>query len=163
MTGRPIDIALTNVEAGSDMEELYENVCTLTSEPDLSFNYATNTDLNEWGFSEGCFSCLLQDKKDVFIQVIASYNDREGANRAYKANVDYLIKNDYGRPVETRKLGESSVLFRKKQKDGITYNLIFLKNNVHSAISAKYKKDKPGNVEHILELAGKIERKIPEP
>jgi len=63
MTGRSIDIALTNVEAGSDMEEIYENVCTLTSEPDLSFNYAATEELKKWGFSEGCFTCLLQDKK----------------------------------------------------------------------------------------------------
>jgi len=81
MTGRSIDIALTNVEAGSDLEEIYENVCSLTSDPDLSFNYATTEDLKKWGFSEGCFTCLLQDKKDTIIQVIATYFDREGAKK----------------------------------------------------------------------------------
>ncbi len=123
------------------MEELYENVCTLTSEPDLCFNYATNEELNNWGFSEGCFTCLLQDKKDVFIQVIATYMNREGASMAYNSNVDYLKKHDYGHPVNISTPGESSILFRKKQSDGVAYNLIFLKNRVHVAISGKYKKD----------------------
>jgi hypothetical protein len=162
MTVRSIDIALTNVEAGSDIEEIYENVCTLTSEPELCFNYAETEDLTKWGFSEGCFSCLLQDKKDTIIQVITTYMDREGANCAFKANVDYLKNNDYGRPVKAGTFGESSILFKKKQSDGITYNLIFLKNRVHAALSAKYKKDKPDNIEHIVGLAEKIEGKIPE-
>lgn len=150
------------VEAGNDIEELYENVCTLSSEPELSFNYATTEDLKKWGFSEGCFTCLLQDKKDVFIQVIATYLDKEGAGSAYNANVEYLKNNDYGRPVKTGDLGESSILFKKKQSDGITFNLLFLKNNIHVAISAKYKKEKPENVEHIVHLAEKIEGKIRE-
>ncbi|MBU3966050.1 MAG: hypothetical protein KKG76_01555 [Euryarchaeota archaeon] len=162
MTGRSIDIALTHAEAGSDIEEIYENVCTLTSEPELSFNYAATEDLQKWGFSEGCFSCLLQDKKDTIVQVIATYMDREGANIAFEANVDYLKKNGYGNPVKGGKLGESSILLKKKQSDGVTYNLIFFKNNVHAALSAKYKKDKADNVEHIFEIANKIERKIPD-
>ncbi len=162
MKVRSLDIALTPVEAGSDIEELYENVCTLTNEPELCFNYATTDDLKKWGFSEGCFSCLLQDKKDVFIQVIAAYVSKEGAASAFNANVEYLKNNDYGRPVKTGTLGESSVLFKKKQSDGITFNLIFLKNNVHVAISAKYKKEKPENVEHIVLLAEKIKGKIQE-
>ncbi|GFO97297.1 uncharacterized protein ig2599ANME_1497 [groundwater metagenome] len=162
MTGRSIDIALTQAEAGGDIEELYENVCTLSTEPELCFNYATTEELHNWGFSEGCFSCLLQDKKDAIIQVIATYMDMEGANSAFNANVDYLKKNDYGRPVNAGTLGESSILFKKKQSDGVTYNLIFLKNNVHAALSTKYKKDKADNVEHIFEIAKKIERKIPD-
>ncbi len=160
MAGRSIDIALTHVEAGSDMQEVYENVCTLTSEPELCFNYATNEELNNWGFSEGCFTCLLQDKKDVFIQVITTYMNREGANLAYNANVAYLKKNDYGRPVNIRTPGESSILFKKNQSDGVAYNLIFLKNRVHVAISGKYKKDIPDNVRHIIGFAEKIEGKI---
>ncbi len=162
MIVRSIDIALTNVEAGSDMEEIYENVCTLTSEPELCFNYAATEDLTKWGFSEGCFSCLLQDKKDTIIQVITTYKDREGANCAFDANVDYMKKNDYGHPVKGGTLGESSILLKKKQSDGVTYNLIFFKNNVHAALSAKYKKDKPDNIEQIVGLAEKIEGKIPE-
>lgn len=162
MTGRSIDIALTHVETGSDMEEIYENVCTLTSEPELCFNYAATEDLRKWGFSEGCFSCLLQDKKDTIIQVITTYENREGANCAFNANVDYLKKNDYGHPVKAGTLGESSILLKKKQSDGITYNLIFFKNRVHAALSAKYKKDKPDNIKHIVGLAEKIEGKIPE-
>ncbi len=162
MTGRSIDIALTNLEAGSDMEDLYENVCTLTSDPELCFNYAATDDLRKWGFSEGCFTCLLHDKKDVFIQVIATYADIEGARMAYNANVDYLRKNDYGSPVKAKTLGESSILFKKIQNDGVAYNLIFLKNNVHAALSGKYKKDKPGDIDHIIGLAEKIEGKIQE-
>lgn len=162
MTGRSIDIALTHAEAGSDIEEIYENVCTLTSEPELSFNYAATEDLKKWGFSEGCFSCLLQDKKDTIVQVIATYMGREGANSAFDANVDYLKKNGYGSPVKAGKFGESSILLKKKQSDGVTYNLIFFKNNVHAALSAKYKKDKPDNINHIVGLAQKIEGKIPE-
>ena len=162
MTGRSIDIALTHVEAGSDMDEIYENVCTLTSEPDLSFNYAGTEDLKKWGFSEGCFTCLLQNKKDTIIQVIATYMGREGAKSAFEANVDYLKKNGYGNPVNAGMLGESSIMLKKKQSDGVTYNLIFFKNNVHAALSAKYKKDKTDNIEHIFELAKKIESKIPD-
>lgn len=161
MTERPIDIALTRVEAGSDMEELYENVCTLTSDPELSFNYAASEDLRNWGLSETCFTCLLKDKKDVFIQAISKYSDRGGANSAYKANVDFLKNNDYGSPVNAKTLGESSILFKKIQSDGFVYNLIFLKNKVHAALSAKYKKDKTDNVRHILELGEKIDKKIP--
>lgn len=157
---RSIDIALANIEAGSDMEELYENVCTLSSDPELCFNYAETEELKKWGFSEGCFTCLLRDKKDVFIQVIATYSDREGANCAFNANVDYLMRNDYGIPVKAKTLGESSVLFKKEQSDGVTFNLIFLKNRVHAALSGKYKYNKPGNVWHIIGLAEKIEGKI---
>ncbi len=160
MTGRSIDIALTQVEVGNEIEEIYENVCTLSSEPDLSFNYAATEDLKKWGFSEGCFSCLLQDKKDTIIQAIATYIDREGANSAFEANVDYLKKNGYGNPVKAGIVGESSILLKKKQSDGVTYNLIFFKNNVHAALSAKYKKDKTDNIEHIFEIAKKIENKI---
>jgi hypothetical protein len=39
------------------------------------------------------------------------------------------------------------------------YNLLFLKSNVFVAVSAKYKKDKAENVEHIMALAEKIEGK----
>src|SRR3972149_4336780 len=106
MTRRSIDIALTRIEAGADTEEVYENVCTLSGEPELSFNYATNDDLNNWGFSEGCFSCLLLDKKDVIIQAITTYRHSEGASKAYNANVDYLKKNDYGKPLKAIILGE---------------------------------------------------------
>jgi hypothetical protein len=148
------------MEAGSDMEEIYENVCTLSTDPELCFNYAVTDDLKKWGFSEGCSICLLHDKKDVFIQVIATYSDREGAYRAYNANVNYLVKNDYGSPVKAKNLGESSVLFKKEQSDGVAFNLIFFKNSVHAAISGKYKYDNPDNVLHILGLAEKIEGKI---
>ncbi len=157
---RSIDIALTLAEAGDGMDAVYENVCTLASEPELCFNYATTDDLKNWGFSEGCFSCFLQDKKDVIIQVVTTYKNREGASSAYIADVDYFKKNDYGRPVRTKTFGESSVLFKKKQSDGITYNLLFLKNTTFTAISAKYKKDKDDNIDHIIGLAEKIERKI---
>jgi len=160
MKERSIDIALTNIEAGRDVEELYENICTLSTDPELCFNYAETDELKKWGFSEGCFTCLLRDKKDVFIQVIATYSDREGANRAYNANVDYLMKNDYGSPVKAKTLGESSVLFKKEQSDGVVFNLIFLKNRVHVALSGKYKYDNPDNVRHIMGLAEKIEGKI---
>ncbi len=114
----------------------------LTSEPDLSFNYAATEDLKKWGFSEGCFTCLLQDKKDTYYSGHCHIYDREGAKSAYDANVDYLKKNGYGNPVKAETLGESSILLKKKQNDGVTYNLIFFKNNVHAALSAKYKKDK---------------------
>ncbi|MCX9011326.1 MAG: hypothetical protein OIN66_09405 [Candidatus Methanoperedens sp.] len=160
MTGRPIDIALTKAEAGENMESIYENICTLATEPDLCFNYATTDNLNNWGFAEGCFSCLLLDRKDVIIQVITTYQHRDGAKSAYRADVDYLKKNDYGAPVKTKTLGEASILFEKKQSDGITYNLLFLKDTVFTSISAKYKKDKADNVKHIIGLAEKIEGKI---
>ncbi|VVB96349.1 Uncharacterised protein [uncultured archaeon] len=160
MTERSIDIALTRVEAGDNTEMVHENVCTLLTEPDLNFNYATTEDLTNWGFSEGCFSCLLMDKKDVIIQVITTYDDGEGANRAYNADADYLKKNKYGRPVKTKTVGESSLMLKKKDTDGITYNLLFLKNNVFAAVSAKYKKEKAENLDHIIGIAEKIAGKI---
>ncbi len=160
MTERSIDIGFTRVEAGDGTEIVYENVCTLNTEPELCFNYATTEELKSWGFSEGCFSGLLLDKEDVLIQVITTYQSREGANNAYNADADYLKKNGYGRPVKTKTIGESSVLLKKKQSDGTTYNLLFLKNNVFAAVSAKYKKDKAENIEHITGLAEKIEEKI---
>lgn len=161
MAERSIDIALTQVEAGSGMDLLYENVCTLDSDPELCFNYATTHDLKSWGFAEGCFTCLLQDKKDVIIQVITAYSHREGANTAFQADADFLKKNDYGRPVKIRTLGEASILFKKKQNDGVTYNLLFQKNTIFAAISTKYKKDMADNVDSIVGLAEKIEQKIP--
>ncbi len=160
MAVRSIDIALTKTEAGEDIETVYENVCTLASDPELSFNYATTDDLSEWGFLEGCFSAFLRDKKDVIIQVISTYREKKGAALAYDADVEYFKNNDYGRPVEIRTLGEASMMFKKKQSDGITYNLLFLKNNVFATISGKYKIDKAGNVDHITALAEKIEGKI---
>ncbi len=160
MTTRSIDIALTQAEADDGIEAVYDNMCTLSTEPELCFNYATTADLRKWGFSEGCFSCFLQDKRDVIIQAITIYENREGANRAYHADIDYLKKNNYGRPMEAKKLGESSILFKKKQSDGVTYNLLFLKYTVFATISAKYKKDRPDNVHHIIGLAEKIEKKI---
>lgn len=160
MTERSIDIALTRVEAGDDTEMVYENVCTLFTEPELCFNYATTHELKTWGFSEGCFSCLLRDKKDVIIQVITTYQNREGASNAYNADADYLIKNGYGRTVKIRTIGDSSMMLKKKDTDGITYNLLFLKNNVFAGVSAKYKKDKSDNVDHITGLAEKIAGKI---
>ncbi len=161
MTGRSIDIALTRVEAGDNTETVYENVCTLLTEPDLNFNYATTEDLINWGFSEGCFSCFLMDnKKDVIIQVITTYRDGEGATRAYSADVGYLKKNGYGKPIKTKTIGESSIILKKKDTDGITYNLLFLKNNVFAALSAKYKKEKADNLDHITGIAEKIAGKI---
>lgn len=160
MTGRSIDIALTRAETGDDTETVHENVCTLATEPELCFNYATTEELKTWGFSEGCFSCLLKDKKDVIIQVITTYQSREGASNAYNADAEYLKKNGYGRPIKAKTIGESSVLLKKKQSDGTTYNLLFLKNNVFAAVSAKYKKDKTENIGHITGLAEKIEGKI---
>ena len=160
MAGRSIDIALTSTEAGAGTEELYENICTLSSEPELCFNYATNEELKNWGFSDACFSCLLLDKKDVIIQAITTFLHCEGSSKAYTANVDYLKKNEYGTPVKIETLGEDSILFKKKQSDGISYNLLFLKSTVHAAISAKYKKDKEENVDHIIGLAEKIAGKI---
>ena len=160
MTGRSIDIALTQAEAGDKTEIIYENVCTLSTEPDLCFNYATTDELKKWGFSEGCFSCLLKDKKDTVIQVITAYLDNNGAKQAYEADIRYLKRNSYGKPVVTKTFGESSLMLRKKDTDGITYNLLFLKNNIFAAISAKYKKDIPGNCMHLIGLAEKIEGKI---
>jgi len=160
MAERSIDIALTRVEAGDGMETIYENVCTLATEPGLCFNYATTEELKNWGFSEGCFSCLLLDKKDVVIQVVTTYENKEGANHAYDADVNYLKKNKYGRPVKAKTIGEASILLKKKQSDGTTYNLLFLKDNVFAAVSAKYKKDKADNINHITGLAEKIEEKI---
>ncbi len=159
MPERSIDIALTRAEAGDSMETIYENVCTLATEPELCFNYATAHELKNWGFSEGCFSCLLLDKKDVVIQVITTYQNSEGASHAYNADMQYLKRNNYGRHVKTKTIGESSILLKKKQSDGTTYNLLFLKSNVFVAVSAKYKKDKAENVEHIMALAEKIEGK----
>ena len=160
MAERSIDIALTQDEAGEDLETVYENICTLKSEPGLCFNYAATSQLEDWKFLEGCFTCFLMDKKDVIIQVVTTYQDKEGAASAYHADVDYLRKNDYGKPVPSRKLGEASNLFKQKQSDGITYNLLFLKSNVFTAISAKYKVEKPDNVDHIMGLAKKVEEKI---
>ena len=160
MTGRSIDIALTQAEAGEKTETVYENVCTLSSEPELCFNYATTDDLKKWGFSEGCFSCLLKDQKDTIIQVITTYQDNEGAKKAYDADSKYLKHHGYGKQVTTKTIGESSILIKKKDTDGITYNLLFLRNNVFAAVSAKYKKDMPDNVDHLTRLAEKIEGKI---
>jgi hypothetical protein len=160
MVGRSIDIALTRTEAGAGTEEVYENICTLSSEPELCFNYATNEELKNWEFSEGCFSCLMLDKKDVIIQAITTYLHCEGSSKAFSANVDYLKKNDYGISVKIEKIAEDSILFMKKQSDGISYNLLFLKSTVHAAISAKYKKEKKENVDHIIALAEKIAEKI---
>jgi len=160
MTERSIDIALTRVEAGDSMETIHENVCTLATEPGLCFNYATTEELRNWGFSEGCFSCLLLDKKDVIIQVITTYQSSEGASQAYNADVNYMKNNGYGKPVKTKTIGEASILLKKKQSDGTTYNLLFLKDNVFAAVSAKYKKDKADNINHIAGLAEKIEEKI---
>jgi len=160
MTGRSIEIALTRTEAGEKTETVYENVCTLSTEPELCFNYATTEDLKKWGFSEGCFSCLLKDGKDVIIQVITTYQDSNGAKNAYDADVRYLKQNGYGKPVITKTIGISSIMLKKNDTDGITYNLLFLKNNVFTGISAKYKKDLPGNVDHLTMLAERIEEKI---
>jgi hypothetical protein len=160
MIGRSIDIALTRSEVGTGTEEVYENICTMSSEPELCFNYATNEELNNWGFQEACFSCLVLDKKDVIIQAITTYLHCEGSSKAFSANVDYLKKNDYGIPIKIEKLAEDSILFKKKQNDGISYNLLFLKSTVHAAISAKYKKDDKENVDHITGLAKKIAEKI---
>jgi hypothetical protein len=157
---RSIEIALTRVEAGEDMETIYENVCTLATEPELCFNYATTDELKNWGFSEGCFSCLLMDKKDVIIQVVTTYQNIDGANKAYNSDVNYLKKNNYGKPVKAKTVGEASIILKKKHSDGTTYNLLLLKNNVFAAVSAKYKKDKADNIEHITGLAKKIEEKI---
>jgi hypothetical protein len=162
MARRSIDIALTEAEAGEGLETVYENVCTLTTEPELCFNYATTDKLKEWKFLEGCFSALLQDKKDVIVQVITTYQEKNGATQAYNADVDYFERNNYGRPVKGKMLGDDSIMFKKKQSDGITYNILFLKNTFFVAISGKYKIEKPENIDHITGLAEKIERKIPD-
>lgn len=160
MAQRSIDIALTRVEAGDGMEMVYENACTLATEPELCFNYASREELDNWGFVEGCFSCMLLNKKDIIIQAITTYRNGEGASLAYSADVNYLKNNGYGKPVKIKKIGESSILLKKKQSDGTTYNLLFLKNNAFAALSAKYKKDSIENKEHITALAEKIEEKI---
>jgi len=157
---RSIDIALTQEEAGENIETLYENACTFADEPDLSFNYATADELNSWGFSEGCFTCFLRDSKDIIIQAVTTYRHKEGASCAYNADVNFLKKNDYGTQINIKKFGEASVLFEKRQDDGTAYNLLFLKNTVFIAISAKYKVDKADNIDHITRLAEKIEGKI---
>lgn len=160
MTGHPIDIALTQAETGDKTETVYENVCTLSTEPELCFNYASTDDLKKWGFSEGVFSCSLKEKKDVIIQVVTTYKDKNGAKLAYDADALYLKKNGYGKPVITKTIGDSSLMLKKKDTDGITYNLLFVKNNVFTGISAKYKIDNPDNINHITGLADKIEGKI---
>ena len=160
MAERSIDIALTQCEAGIGLESVYENVCTLTTEPDLCFNYATTADLKKWGFLEGCFGTFLKDKKDVIIQVITTYQNKEGAASAYKADSDYLKRHNYGKKIEIKQIGEASVMLRKKQTDGITYNLLFFKDNVFAAVSAKYKIENEGNIDHITDIAEKIELKI---
>ena len=160
MTGRSIDIALTQVEAGDKTEIVYENVCTLSTEPELCFNYATTDELKQWGFSEGCFSCLMKDKKDVVIQVITTYQDNDGARQAYDADARYMKQNGYGKPLIAKTIGDSSLMLKKIDTDGFTYNLLFLKNNVFAGISAKYKKDSPDNIEHVMGFAEKIEEKI---
>ncbi len=160
MSGRSIDIALTRAEAGDSTETVYENVCTLATEPELCFNYATTAQLKDWNFTEGCFSCLLLNKKDIIIQVITTYQHREGAACAYNADVDYLKNNNYGRTIKARTFGESSVLFKKKQSDGVTYNLLFLKNTVFAAVSAKYRVDGTENIDHFTSLVEKIHAKI---
>lgn len=163
MAGRSINIALTQAEAGDKedkTEMVYENVCTLSTQPGLCFNYATTDKLKKWGFSEGYFSCILRNKKDTIIQAITVYLDNKGSKEAYEADARYLKLNSYGKPIVTGTIGELSLMLKKKDIDGITYNLLFLKNNVFAAISAKYKKDIPGNSVHLTWLAEKIERKI---
>lgn len=160
MTGRSIDIALTQVEAGEKTETIYENVCTLSSEPELCFNYASTNDLKKWGFEEGCFSCLLKEKIDTIIQVITTYRDTEGAKEAFEADAKYLRRHGYGKPVFAENIGESSLMLKKTDTDGITYNFLFLKNNVFSAVSAKYKKERSDNIKYLIGLAEKINEKI---
>lgn len=160
MAERSIDIALTCAEAGDDTEMVYENVCTLDTEPELCFNYASTRELKNWGFMEGCFSSFLREKKDVIIQVVTTYQNREGAGSAYKADVSYLKRNGYGKPVKAKTVGEGSVLLKKRQSGGVTYNFLFLKNTVFTGVSAKYKRDETGNIEHITALAEKIAGKI---
>jgi hypothetical protein len=65
----------------------------------------------------------LLDKKDVVIQVITTYQNSEGASHAYNADMQYLKKNNYGRHVKTKTIGKSSILLKKKQSDGTTYNV----------------------------------------
>lgn len=160
MPERSIDFSLTQAEAGEGTEMLYTNACTLYTEPELCFNYATNEELKDWGFTEASFTCLLRDKKDVIIQVVTAYQYEEGATSAYNADVEYLKNNDYGSQMDIKKIGESSALFRKKQSDGTTYNLLFLKNRLFIAISAKYIVDKIENIAHITELGVKLSDKI---
>lgn len=160
MKERSIDITLTQSEAGMGLETIYENVCTLSTEPDLCFNYATTDDLKNWGFLEACFSTFLMHQRDVIIQAITTYNSKEGASSAFQADVNYLKKHHYGKKIENKKIGEDSVILMKKQSDGTTYNLLFFKDNVFAAVSAKYKNENKGNIDHITGLAEKIERKI---
>ncbi|MCE8429106.1 MAG: hypothetical protein J5U19_12045, partial [Candidatus Methanoperedens sp.] len=134
MKERSIDIALTQSEAGKGLETIYENVCTLATEHDLCFNYATTDDLKNWGFLEGCFSTFLMGKKDIIIQVITTYRNQEGASSAYKADADYLKKHHYGKKIENKQIGDASIMLMKKQNDGTTYNLLFLKDNVFAAV-----------------------------
>jgi len=79
---------------------------------------------------------------------------------AYDADAEFMKENGYGKTVIAKTIGESSIMLKKKDTDGITYNLLFLKNNVFTGISAKYKKDKPDNINHLTRLAEKIEGKI---
>ena len=160
MAGRSIDIALTQVEAGEKTEKVYENVCTLSSEPELCFNYASTNDLKKWGFEEGCFSCLLKEKKDTIIQVVTTYQNKEGAKEAFEADAKFLKRHGYGKTVLTKTIGESSLMLRKNDTDGITYNFLFWKNNVFSAVSAKYKNERQDNIEYLIGLAEKIYEKI---
>lgn len=160
MTESSDNIALTCAEAGDNIETVYENVCTLTTEPDMSFNYATTDELRSWGFSEGCFTCFYRKSKDIIIQTITIYKNDDGARKAYEADVDFLLKNDYGKEIETKIFGEKSILLEKEQSDGVTYNLLFLKNNVFVGLSVKYEKHKNDNLDYLLEFAGKIESKI---
>jgi hypothetical protein len=102
----------------------------------------------------------MKDQKDVIIQVITTYQDNDGARGAYDADARYLKRNGYGKPLIAKTIGETSVMLKKKDTDGITYNLLFLKNNVFAAISAKYKKESPQNVEHLTGFAEKVEEKI---
>ena len=100
------------------------------------------------------------DKKDVIIQVITTYKNKEGAALAYQADVDYLRKHKYGKRIEIKKMGDASIMLEKKQTDGITYNLLFYMDNVFVAVSAKYKFENEKNIDHIINLAEKIQHKI---
>jgi len=99
-------------------------------------------------------------RRDVIIQAITTYNNKEGASSAFQADAGYLKKHHYGKKIDTKKIGDDSVMLMKKQSDGITYNLLFFKDNVFAAVSAKYKIENQGNIGHITGLAEKIERKI---
>ena len=92
--------------------------------------------------------------------MVTTYQDNNGAKLAYDADVLYLKKNGYGKPVISKTIGDSSIMLKKIDTDGITYNLLFVKNNVFTGISAKYKKDGPDNINHLTGLAEKIEGKI---